>query len=206
MVRIAAIVLAAGRSTRFSEAGGREATKLAAPLAGAPLARYAAEAALASKARPVVAVTGHARAAVEAALDGLSLRFVHNARFASGLASSLHTGVAALPEDVDGVVVLLADMPAVAPQLIDRLVAAFAERPDALAAAPIHEGRRGNPILLARALFPAVAELDGDVGARHLLDALPRDRLLEIAADGLDASLDVDTPQALEAAARLLKL
>jgi molybdenum cofactor cytidylyltransferase len=206
MVKIAAIVLAAGRSTRFVEAGGREATKLAAPLGGAPLARYAAEAALASKARPVVAVTGHARAAVEAALAGLSLRFVHNARFASGLASSLQTGVAALPADVDGAVVLLADMPAVTPQLIDRLVAAFEERPDALAAAPIQEGRRGNPILLARALFPAVAELTGDVGARGLLAALPPERLLEVSADGLDASLDVDTPEALNAALRLLKL
>jgi len=202
MVKIAAILLAAGRSARFAAAGGREATKLAASVAGKPLARYAAEAALASAARPVVVVTGHARDAVEAALHGLRLRFVHNPAFASGLASSLKAGLAALPGDIEGAVVLLADMPAVAPALIDRLAAAFAAAPDALAAIPVAEGRRGNPVLLGRALFPAVAALDGDEGARRLLAGLPPGRVVEIAAGDDGATLDVDTPEAL-AAARL---
>ena len=169
------------------------------------MARYAAEAALASSARPVIAVTGHARIAVEAALARLPLQFVHHARFASGLASSLRTGLAALPEDVEGAVVLLGDMPAVSARLIDRLIEAFQGQPHALAAAPRVNGRRGNPILLARGLFSAAAGLEGDIGARPLLDSLPSDRLVEIHADGFDASLDVDTPAALEAARRALK-
>jgi molybdenum cofactor cytidylyltransferase len=204
MIQIAAIVLAAGRSTRFLAAGG-EGTKLAAPLGHKALARYAAEAALGSSARPVVAVTGYARLAVEAALAGLSLQFVHNARFASGLASSLRTGLAALSEDVGGAIVLLGDMPAVSSGLIDGLIDAFQARPGALAVAPRMNGRRGNPILLGRGLFPAVARLEGDVGARSLLDQLPAERLVEIPVDGFAVSLDVDTPEALEAARRALK-
>ena len=202
MVKIAAILLAAGRSARFAASGGQEATKLAALVAGKPLARYAAEAALASSARPVVVVTGHAREAVEAALHGLPLRFVDNPAFASGLASSLKAGLAALPAEIGGAVVRLADMPAVAPALIDRLAAAFAAAPDALAAIPLAEGRRGNPVLLTRALFPAVAALEGDEGARCLLAGLPSERVVEIPTDDDGATLDIDTPDAL-AAARL---
>ncbi len=204
MVKIAALVLAAGRSSRFSAAGGREATKLAASIAGKPLVRYAVEAALASLARPVVVVTGHAQETVAAALHGLPLQFVHNPAFASGIASSLRAGVAALASDTSGAIVLLADMPAVTPALIDRLVGAFADRPDAAAAIPVGDGRRGNPVLLSAALFPAVAKLEGDEGARRLLASQPRERVIEVAIDDPGVTLDVDTPDALSAAERAL--
>src|SRR6185437_13977294 len=82
MAEIAAIVLAAGRASRYRAAGGAEPTKLVAEYRGQPLVRWAARAALASRARPVIVVTGHARAEVEAVLAGLDLRFVHNADFA----------------------------------------------------------------------------------------------------------------------------
>jgi molybdenum cofactor cytidylyltransferase len=205
MVKIAALVLAAGRSSRFAAAGGRETTKLAASIAGKPLVRFAAEAALASAAQPVVVVTGHAQEAVEAALRGLSLQFVHNPDFASGVASSLRVGIAALPYDTAGAIVLLADMPAVTPFLIDRLIVAFAARPGLAAAIPVGEGRRGNPVLVSAALFPSVANLEGDEGARRLLATLPSERLIEVPIDDLGATLDVDTPDALAAAEDALK-
>ncbi len=205
MARIAAILLAAGASSRFTAAGGGQASKLVAELAGKPLVRHAAEAALASTARPIVVVTGHDGQAVEAALDGLALQFAHNARYREGLASSLKAGIAALPGDAAGALILLGDMPAVTPALIDRLIAAFAERPDALAAAPSVEGRRGNPVLLSRSLFPAIAALEGDEGARKLLaDAAPG-RVIALDASGPGATLDVDTPQALAEARRALE-
>ncbi|MGO9756119.1 MAG: NTP transferase domain-containing protein [Roseiarcus sp.] len=204
MARIAAIILAAGASSRFKAGGGGQASKLAAALAGKPLVRHAAEAALASTARPVVVVTGHDAAAVEAALGGLALQFAHNARYREGLASSLRTGVAALPAAADGALVLLGDMPAVTPALIDRLIAAFAQKRGAVAAAPSFAGRRGNPALLSRSLFPAIAALEGDEGARQLLDAAAPGQVVLLAASGPDATLDVDTPQALDEARRAL--
>ncbi len=200
MAEIGAVVLAAGRSTRFRSAGGTEPSKLVASLAGEPLVRHAARAALASRARPVVVVTGHARESVEAALAGLDVVFAHNPDYASGLASSLKTGVAAVPDSVAGALALLGDMPAVDAGLLDQLIDAFAARPQALAATPVHDGRRGNPVLLSRALFPDIAKLDGDEGARRLLREADPALVVEVPADGEAATLDVDTPEDLDAA------
>ncbi len=203
MSEIGAVVLAAGRSARFRAAGGQDVSKLVAMLDGKPLVRHAAEAALASRARPVVVVTGHAREAVEAALAGLPLLFAHNADFASGLASSLKAGMAALPGDVAGALVLLGDMPRIEAPLLDRLIGAFAARPFALAAAPVHAGRRGNPVLLARALFPALARLEGDEGARRLLNEADPQRIVEVEVESDGVTLDIDTPGELAAARNL---
>jgi molybdenum cofactor cytidylyltransferase len=202
MAEVAAILLAAGTSSRFKAAGGADVSKLVALLAGKPLVRHAAEAARASRARPIVVVTGYERGAVEAALDGMELRFAHNPVYAQGLASSLRTGVAALPPSVAGALVLLGDMPAVTPDLLDRLIAAFAARPSALAVAPVERGRRGNPVLVSRALFPAIATLGGDEGARRLLNAAAPGDIIEVDAPGACAVLDVDTPRSLAEARR----
>jgi molybdenum cofactor cytidylyltransferase len=204
MADVAAIVLAAGAASRFRAAGGGS-SKLVADLAGKPLVRHAAEAALGSKARRVVVVTGSDRFAVEQALAGLALQFAHNADYRLGLAASLKTGVAALPAEVEGVLILLGDMPAVTPALIDKLIAAFEARPEAQAVAPVAGGRRGNPVLLSRSLFPAVSRLTGDEGARRLLAEATPGRLIEVAAQGVEATLDVDTPEALIAARKALQ-
>jgi molybdenum cofactor cytidylyltransferase len=203
MVDVAAILLAAGTSSRFRAAGGGHSTKLAAPLAGKPLVRHAAEAALASGARPIVVVTGYDRKVVEAALAGLDLRFVHNPAYRQGLASSLRAGVAALPASVAGALVLLGDMPGVTPALIDKLISVFVQRPDVFAVAPAVDGRRGNPALLARVIFPSIAALAGDEGARKLLDNAVPDRMATVEMTGPASILDVDTPLSLAEARRL---
>src|SRR4029077_6561593 len=152
MSKIGAIVLAAGQSSRFRAAGGPDLTKLVAKLDGKPIVRRVVEAALATKARPVVVVTGYARDSVEAAVADLDVSVAFNPKFASGLASSLSVGLSATPRDVAGALVLLGDMPWIEPQLIDALVDAFLARQGALAAVPLREGRRGNPVLLGRGL------------------------------------------------------
>jgi molybdenum cofactor cytidylyltransferase len=190
-------VLAAGLGSRYRSAGGAEPTKLVADYRGEPLVRWAVRAALASKARPIIVVTGHAREQVAAALAGLDVRFVHNRRFALGLASSLKAGVAALPGEVAGAVIGLGDMPEASAAVIDALIDGFLAKPGAQAAVPVRRGQRGNPVLLGRALFDAVAGLSGDEGARGLLRALPPEAIatIEVADDGV--RLDVDTPQDL---------
>ncbi len=196
MTRVGAVILAAGRSSRFRAEGGAEETKLVAKLDGKPVVRRVVEAALASRAGPVVVVVGHARCAVEAALAGLSARFALNPDFETGIASSLCVGLAATPADAEGAVVLLGDMPNVSARLIDDLVDAFEARPTARAIMPIKDGRRGNPILLARALFDEAMRLEGDEGARRLLAALPAGDVAEIAATS-EVCFDVDTPDDL---------
>ena len=205
MAKVAAIVLAAGAAARFRAAGGAEASKLVADLGGKPLLRHPVEAALASRARPVIVVTGHEQARIRQALDGLAVRFTHNADYALGLASSLKAGIAATPEDSAGALILLGDMPGVTPALIDRLIDAFSAQPEKLAIAPSAQGRRGNPALLSRALFARIAGLEGDEGARGLLARLPAAEILEVETKGDAATLDVDTPQALDKGARVVR-
>jgi molybdenum cofactor cytidylyltransferase len=193
---VAAIILAAGRSTRF--AGDQQGTtKLTAELHGKPLVRHVADTALGSAARPVIVVTGHARELVQDALAGLPLKFVHNKDYATGLASSLRIGIAAVPASASGAIILLGDMPLVAADLIDQLVRRFEQTSEADAIVPVTKGRRGNPVLLARSLFPAAAELTGDEGARRLLQESGI-HVVEIAVSGDAAGADVDTPEALE--------
>jgi molybdenum cofactor cytidylyltransferase len=140
--RIAAIILAAGHSTRM---GGPN--KLLAEIGGRPLVRIAVDEALASSAQPVIVVTGHQREKVEAALEGLKVQRVHNPDFAEGLSTSLKTGLAAVPDNVDGAIVCLGDMPQVDAALINQLIAAFGPVKGALAVVPVFDGRRGNPVL-----------------------------------------------------------
>jgi molybdenum cofactor cytidylyltransferase len=199
-MEIAAIILAAGRSSRFRAAGGEQASKLIAEFRGRPLVRWVADAALASRARPVMVVTGHACEEVEAALARLPLRFVFNQNFATGLASSLRAGLAAAPQDASGAIILLGDMPEIRSEAIDAVLAAFEQSPAALAAAPTHDGRRGNPVLISRALFGRVASLEGDEGARRLLSAADPASIVEIPFADEAVTLDIDTPAGLDAA------
>lgn len=190
---LAGIVLAAGQSTRM---GARN--KLLEPLRGKAILRHAVEAQLEAGLSPVFVVTGHEREAVAVALAELPVRIVHNPDYASGLAGSLKVGVAALPPEAPGAVVSLGDMPNVTAGVITRLVDAHAARPEALAVVPTLFGQRGNPVLLARDIFPAVSLLTGDRGARRLLDEAG-ERVTEVAFEDPAIAIDVDTPEALRA-------
>jgi molybdenum cofactor cytidylyltransferase len=186
--RVAAIVLAAGRSTRM----GVE-NKLLVDIAGTAMVRRVVEAVLASRARPVLVVTGHQAADVAAAVAGLAVMLVANPDYATGLSSSLKAGVKALPQPCDGVLVVLGDMPRIGAEHLDRLVAAFA--PDTIVV-PVHAGRRGNPVLWPAMYFPELLQLEGDAGAKRLI-AAQEEHVCE--ADlGTDAIfVDVDTPAEL---------
>jgi molybdenum cofactor cytidylyltransferase len=197
MADVAALILAAGMGTRFD--AGPQASKGMALLHGKALVRWVAEAALASQATEVVVVTGHADAGIEAALESLPLRFVYNPTFAEGMAGSLRAGMAALPIDVSGAVVLLADMPRVTAAIIDALIACFeAGGLETDAVVPVRNGVQGNPVLLGRSIFAAVATLSGDPGARRLLTDTGR-RVLSCPIDDEAIEIDVDTPAALAA-------
>ncbi len=191
--RVAAIVLAAGRSTRMGAIN-----KLIAEIGGKPLVRIAVEHALSSRAGPVVVVTGHQRERVEAALAGLPVRFVHNADYADGLGTSLKAGIAAVPADADGAIVCLGDMPQVDHQLIDKLLAAFDPERGALVVVPTFDGRRGNPVVWSRRFFHDLMAIQGDIGARHLIGSYA-EAVVEVPVAGEAALTDVDTPESFSA-------
>ena len=189
--QIAAIVLAAGRSTRM---GGPN--KLLAEIGGKPLVRIAVEEALASRAKPVIVVTGHERERVEAALAGLPVKLVHNREFADGLATSVRTGIASVPAEADGAVICLGDMPQVDGGLIDHLIAAFDPEQGALGVVPTIDGKRGNPVLWSRRFFPDLMAIEGDIGARRLIGRYG-EAVIEVPVTGKAALVDIDTQEAL---------
>jgi molybdenum cofactor cytidylyltransferase len=190
--RVAAIVLAAGRSTRMGS------NKLIADLEGAPLLLRAVDAALASRARPVVVVTGHESEKVRTALRGRPVSIVHNPDYEKGLSTSLRCGIAALAADADAALVCLGDMPKIEAGLLERLMQAFNPVEGRAICVPTWRGKRGNPVLWGRQFFPEMAALTGDVGAKHLMAEHP-ELVVEVPAEDDGVLADVDTPEALAA-------
>ena len=189
--RIAALVLAAGQSRRMGALN-----KLLIEIDGVPMVRRVVEMLRRSSAKPIVVVTGHENERVETTLKDLPVNFVHNAAYAQGLSTSLKAGIAALTDDVDGVLICLGDMPRVTAAEIDRLIAAFNPVEGRGICVPTRRGKRGNPVLWARRFFAEMQDVAGDVGAKHLIGAYPEMVAeVEMADDGV--LTDIDTPQAL---------
>jgi molybdenum cofactor cytidylyltransferase len=197
-LRVDAVVLAAGRSSRM---GGPN--KLMALFDGKPLVRRTVETALASRAGEVVVVTGHQEDRVAVALAGLEVRRVRNGDFATGLASSLKAGIGALLPAADGALVMLGDMPGVTAADLDRLIAAFGKAGGGAIVRATFEGKRGNPVILPRALFADVMKLEGDTGARHIVES-EGNAVVDVEI-GEAAAVDVDTPEAMELAGGVLQ-
>jgi molybdenum cofactor cytidylyltransferase len=190
---VAGIVLAAGQSQRMGRAN-----KLLAPVFGKPMLLHAVDAMLASRADPVIVVTGHEAEAVRAALGDRPVRLVHNPDYAEGLSTSLRRALEALPESASGVLIGLGDMPRVRARDLDRLIAGFEPAEGRSICVPTVDGKRGNPVLFARRFVEEMQAIGGDVGARHLIGA-HAEEVCEIGMDD-DATLtDIDTPAALDA-------
>ncbi|MGO9133581.1 MAG: NTP transferase domain-containing protein [Methylovirgula sp.] len=197
---IAAIILAAGKGARFGS--DPNAPKILAPLAGKPLIRHVAEAARASLAQPLIVVLGPASEKAQSALAGLDANCLVNNDPEAGLSRSLALGLSAVPERCAGAIILLADMPRIRADIIDRLVAAFRDAKESpRAVIPVRAGRHGNPVLLGRAIFPAVMQLTGDRGARALLRGETRG-IIECPINDVAIEIDVDTKESLAELAR----
>jgi len=186
------VVLAAGEARRM----GRN--KLLEEVAGKPMLRHVAEAALTSKAASVVVVTGNQADKIRAMLSPLPLTFRHNPDYSKGLASSLNCGVKALAADIEGAVILLGDMPGINAGLIDRLIEAFDPVARRAIIVPFRDGKRGNPVLWARRFFAEMGNLAGDQGARSLFGHYP-DLTFEVEAEDDAPLTDIDTEEALTA-------
>jgi molybdenum cofactor cytidylyltransferase len=183
---IAGLVLAAGASSRF---GGH---KLLARIGGTPLVRGVVEQAVCCALDPVFVVVGREAEAVREALAGLPVEIVQNPEFERGLSTSIRRGMAALPAEVEAVVILLADQPLPSPVVVTRLAEAFrtSERPIVV---PLYAGERGNPVLFGASMFPELLRLTGDSGARGLIASDPA-RVEPVPFD-FPPPPDIDTPE-----------
>jgi molybdenum cofactor cytidylyltransferase len=193
--QVAALVLAAGRSRRMAPLN----KLLVTDARGVPMVARVVDNVLASRARPVVVVTGHERERIEEALAGRPVIFAHAEDYAEGLSASLKAGLGALPPEAEGVAVCLGDMPLVTGAMIDRLIAAFDPEEGRAIAMPTYNGKQGNPMLWSREFLPEMMQITGDVGARHLAGT-HADRVVAVEMSSDAVLRDFDTTDAMKSA------
>jgi molybdenum cofactor cytidylyltransferase len=183
---IAAVVLAAGRSTRMGT------PKLLLTLSGRSVLRHVVDHARASQCQEIVVVVGEAADRLTEEVRSPGVRVVVNDRYREGMGTSLAVGVSALPPECDAAVVLLGDQPCVTAEVIDTLIDAYRR-----AGKPIVASRYGEvtgaPTLIGAALFREARRLDGDSGGRSLIQRHP-DLVQEVQVSP-SAAVDVDTPE-----------
>ncbi len=163
---VAGIILAGGEARRWREKGGTQ-PKQVFHVGGKPLVRRAAELALAAGLSPVIVVTGAIADEIGRAVDGLPVTLVNNSDWSQGMSTSMKTGLRAVPEETQAVVFLLADQPFIPVEVIRGLVEIHAKHLAQLAA-PTVLGKRTNPTLFDRSLFPELHKITGDEGGRSL--------------------------------------
>ncbi len=170
-------------------------------MGGRPIVRHVVETLVAAPVDPVVVVVGHEAEAVRSALAGLPVRLEPHPDWAAGMGTSVAAGVAAVASEADAVLVALGDMPWLSETDVQALLDAFEPNDGCGICVPVRDRKRGNPVLWASRYFDALRALEGDVGGRHLLTDFGDD-VCEVAVSGEGVLMDIDTPEALDAARR----
>ena len=192
---IAAIVLAAGSSSRFGK------QKLLMPFDGKAIVRRTVENVLASRVQHVVVVLGRDADAVRDALTGLDVQCVVNSGYRHGMSTSLRVGVDAVPT-AEAALVVLGDQPGVTPAIMDRLIAGYGESRQPIVVPVYLEGERGHPVLFDASVFPELRAVTGDQGAREVIAQDPK--RVAVVTFPMPAPPDVDSQADYEAFLRRL--
>lgn len=189
---IAAVVLAAGRSTRFGDSN-----KLLSDVGGLPMITRVVEAVCVSGMDIVHVVVGHEGQAIRHALHHLDIIIIDNPHYAEGMSTSIAAGIGSLPLAVDAAFVVLGDMPLLSSADFITLGRAYRMAPS-LITVPCMDGKRGNPVLWPRQYFQRLLELSADSGGRVLFEELA-DQLnyVDIKTDAI--FIDIDTHTMLDA-------
>ena len=187
---VAAIVLAAGGSVRMGQ------PKQLLAIGGRPMVRRVAEAVCGTGLAQVVVVVGADAAAVAQALAGLPVTIVVNEAWANGLSTSVRVGIRSLRPEIQAALIVLADQPALTPELLETLVVRY-RATGAPIVVPFFQGRRGNPVLFDRTLFPELLAVEGDQGGRALLGRYGQ-QMERVDVNDAAVTMDVDTRQDYE--------
>jgi 4-nitrophenyl phosphatase len=185
VIQVAAIILAAGASTRLGRC------KQLLDWKGKPLLAHVADIALAAGLDPVIAVLGCHVEQTYPALGDRPLQALTNWRWPEGMSTSVLTGLSGVPPQTDAALILQCDQPLISTRLLQALVQRFVET-GASIVYPTHEGRRGTPVLFARRLFSELSAVTGDEGGRSLI-AGHADDVATVPVASADVLADLDT-------------
>ena len=183
--RVAAVVLAAGGSTRMGQ------LKQLLPVGGRPMVRRVTSAVCKAGLTQVVVVVGAQADAVSRALASLAVDVVVNEAWAEGMSTSVRAGLRVVRPEIQAVLLVLADQPALTPDLVRTLVARY-QATGALIVAPFYQGQRGNPVLFDRTLFAELLAVEGDRGGRLLIMS-HQEQVERVEIDDPAVIMDIDT-------------
>ncbi len=185
-MRVAAVVLAAGGSTRFGK------PKQLARFRGETFVGRIVKAAIEAGCDPVVVVTGEDSAQIESGLKGLAVRIAVNPDWPTGLASSIRGGLRnamAGATDLDAALLVTCDQPFVDGAVIKQLIQLHSTSGKAIAASA-YAGTLGIPALFDQSCFPDLLQLSGDTGAKEIIMGRPND---VASLDFPAGKIDIDT-------------
>jgi molybdenum cofactor cytidylyltransferase len=190
-VQVSAVLLAGGASRRM----GRPKQLLL--VDGQPMLVRVVDAALKAGLAQVIVVLGADSGEIAGTLKDRPVTIVANPDWEEGMASSLRAGLASVDDRSGAALFIPADMPRLSPVVMRAIVSHFQALGKHIVI-PTYGGRRGNPVLVARALFPELMALRGDVGGRAIFAAHTSDIAeVEISDEGI--LFDVDTPSDYDA-------
>ncbi|MEM7344360.1 MAG: selenium cofactor biosynthesis protein YqeC [Chloroflexota bacterium] len=187
--RVATVILAAGQASRFGS------PKQLALWEGKPLLARAVDTALASEASSVIVVLGAYAETCRNIITDRPVQIVENPDWQQGQSTSMKAGLAALPPDVGAAIFMLADQPRLTPDVLNALQGRY-QQTLAPVVWPEHQGKRGNPILFDRSVFPEMQSVTGDTGAKPILKAY-HNQAERVTITHAGILFDVDTPKDL---------
>jgi molybdenum cofactor cytidylyltransferase len=185
--KIGLIILAAGAATRM----GRPKQLLS--YQGRSLILHAVEVALASLCQPIIVVLGAYVEQIKPELMPKAVQVVENSQWQEGMSSSIRAGISMLLKTnskLDAVIISLADQPLVSPQIFNQLIQSYQETQKVIIASKYNE-TTGVPALFSNALFPELMQLEGDQGAKALIQKYIDTGLILLIPE---AAIDIDTP------------
>lgn len=185
--KIGLIILAAGAATRM----GRPKQLLS--YQGRSLILHAVEVALASLCQPIIVVLGAYVEQIKPELMPKAVQVVENSQWQEGMSSSIRAGISMLLKTnskLDAVIISLADQPLVSPQIFNQLIQSYQETQKVIIASKYNE-TTGVPALFSKTLFPELMQLEGDKGAKALIQKYIDTGLILLIPE---AAIDIDTP------------
>ena len=184
---ISATILAAGGSSRMGDEN-----KLLLPFNGGMVISQICHTVLNSGLKPVIVVTGFQHRAVEKVLPGSVDQITYNRHWESGMASSIYAGLSALPDNVDGNMIVLGDMPLIKERTLKQLMDQFHDYKGKRIVYPIFSDQQANPVIFPKKYFDEILLYKGDKGCKKILKQYPDDAV-GISIDSDEVILDCDT-------------
>ena len=187
-MKISATIMAAGKSSRMAGEN-----KLLLRYGQSSIIRSICETVIASRFHPIMVITGFEKEKIEVELSELKIQLIYNPDWEEGMATSINTGIAALPKEIDGNLISLGDMPLIGGTILEKLKGAFDSNSGKRIIYPLYNDHQGNPVIFPRKYFDKILSTTGDRGCKKILKHYP-ENAIGVPVSSKEVVLDCDTP------------